>query len=160
MLTAMARLEPGDPAPAFTLPDQDGRPVSLQDFEGGPVIVYFYPADDTPGCTKEACQFNENLSAFSRSGAKVVGISPDGAVKHTKFREKYGLSFPLLSDPDHEVMAAYGAWGEKTMYGKKTVGTIRSTFLVGDDGKILRSWYSVKADGHAAKVLDALQQTA
>jgi len=156
----MARLEPGDIAPSFTLPDHDGRPVSLEDFAGAPVIVYFYPADDTPGCTKEACQFNENLTAFSGSGAAVVGISPDGAAKHTKFREKYGLAFPLLSDPEHTVMSEYGAWGEKTMYGKKTVGTIRSTFLVGADGKIVRSWYSVKADGHAAKVLDALQHAA
>jgi len=133
--------------------------VSLADLRGSPVIVYFYPADDTPGCTKEACQMNELLSDFSGSGAKVVGISPDGSAKHVKFREKYGLAFPLLSDPGHEVMTAYGAWGEKTMYGKKTVGTIRSTFLVGADGRILRSWYSVKADGHAAKVLEALRQT-
>jgi thioredoxin-dependent peroxiredoxin len=152
----MARLEAGDKAPAFTLPDQDAALVSLKDFAGGPVVVYFYPADDTPGCTKEACQFNENLSAFSRSGARVVGISPDGAAKHTKFREKYGLTFPLLSDPEHEVMEAYGAWGEKTMYGKKTVGTIRSTFLVDEKGKVSRAWYNVRADGHAAKVLDEL----
>jgi thioredoxin-dependent peroxiredoxin len=153
----MARLEAGDTAPPFTLPDQDGRPVSLSGFTGSPVVVYFYPADDTPGCTKEACQFNENLSAFNRSGAKVVGISPDGAAKHVKFREKYGLEFPLLSDPGHQVMETYGAWGEKTLYGKKTVGTIRSTFLVDAKGKIARAWYSVKADGHAAKVLEELQ---
>ena len=156
----MPRLEPGDRAPAFTLPDQDGRPVSLADFAGSPVVVYFYPADDTPCCTKEACQFNENLSAFGRSGAAVVGISPDGAAKHVRFREKYGLAFPLLSDPGHEVMTAYGAWGDKTMYGKKTVGTIRSTFLVGDDGRIARAWYNVKADGHATKVLEELERTA
>ncbi len=153
----MARLSEGDTAPAFTLPDQDGKPVSLKDFSGSTVIVYFYPADDTPGCTKEACQFNENLSAFQRSGAKVVGISPDGAAKHVKFRDKYGLAFPLLSDPDHRVMEAYGAWGEKTMYGKKTVGTIRSTFVVDAGGKIARAWYGVRADGHAAKVLETLQ---
>lgn len=153
----MARLSPGDRAPAFTLPDQDGKPVSLRDFKGSTVIVYFYPADDTPGCTKEACQFNENLSAFQRSGAKVVGISPDGAAKHVKFRDKYGLAFPLLSDPEHQVMEAYGAWGEKTMYGKKSVGTIRSTFLVDGSGKIAHSWYNVRADGHAAKVLETLR---
>jgi peroxiredoxin Q/BCP len=153
----MARLSSGDRAPAFTLPDQDGKPVSLRDFKGSTVIVYFYPADDTPGCTKEACQFNENLSAFQRSGAKVVGISPDGAAKHVKFRDRYGLAFPLLSDPEHRVMEAYGAWGEKTMYGKKTVGTIRSTFLVDGSGKIAHSWYNVRADGHAAKVLETLQ---
>ena len=152
----MARLAAGDAAPAFTLPDQDGRPVELRDFAGSTVIVYFYPADDTPGCTKEACQFNENLSAFQRAGAKVVGISPDGAAKHVKFREKYGLSFPLLSDPEHQVMEKYGAWGEKTMYGKKTVGTIRSTFLVDPSGKIAQAWYNVRADGHATKVLETL----
>jgi thioredoxin-dependent peroxiredoxin len=153
---AMARLEGGDKAPKFTLPDHNGEKVSLKDFAGSPVVVYFYPADDTPGCTKEACQFNDNLRAFSRSGAAVVGISPDGAAKHTRFREKYGLKFPLLSDPEHSVMEAYGAWGEKTMYGKKTVGTIRSTFLVDGRGVVTRAWYNVRADGHAAKVLEEL----
>jgi thioredoxin-dependent peroxiredoxin len=152
----MPRLDAGATAPGFTLPDQDEHPVSLGDFAGAPVVVYFYPADDTPGCTKEACQFNDNLQAFSRAGVAVLGISPDGAAKHTRFREKYGLRFPLLSDPDHTVMEAYGAWGEKTMYGKKTVGTIRSTFLVGPDGTIDRAWYNVRADGHAEKVLEAL----
>jgi thioredoxin-dependent peroxiredoxin len=152
----MARLEAGDKAPAFTLPDQDARPVSLKDFAGKSVIVYFYPADDTPGCTKEACQFNENLQALQGAGAVVVGISPDGAAKHVKFRNKYGLAFPLLSDPEHSTMEAYGAWGEKTMYGKKTVGTIRSTFLIDPKGIVTRAWYNVRADGHAAKVLDEL----
>ena len=152
----MARIDAGDRAPAFTLPDQDGTKVALKDFLGAPVVVYFYPADDTPGCTKEACQFNENLTTFNRAGVKVVGISPDGAIKHQRFREKYGLKFPLLSDPEHSVMESYGAWGEKTMYGKKTVGTIRSTFLVDEDGDVARAWYSVKADGHAAKVLEEL----
>jgi peroxiredoxin Q/BCP len=152
---AMARLEAGEKAPEFTLPDQDGNPVSLADFSGTPVVVYFYPADDTPGCTKEACQFNDNLTAFDAAGVAVVGISPDGAAKHTRFREKYGLRFPLLSDPDHRVMEKYGAWGEKTMYGRKTVGTIRSTFLVDATGSIARAWYNVRADGHAAKVLEA-----
>ena len=153
----MARLLAGDAAPAFTLPDQGGRLVALRDFAGSTVIVYFYPADDTPGCTKEACQFNENLGAFQRSGAKVLGISPDSPAKHVKFREKYGLELPLLSDPDHRVMEAYGAWGEKTMYGRKTVGTSRSTFVVDGEGKVVRSWYNVRADGHAAKVLGTLQ---
>ena len=153
----MARLETGDKAPKFTLMDHDERKVALKDFAGQPVVVYFYPADDTPGCTKEACQFNDNLRAFSRAGAKVVGISPDGAAKHTRFRAKYSLKFPLLSDPGHEVMTAYGAWGEKTMYGKKTVGTIRSTFLVDGKGTIARAWYNVRADGHAAKVLEELK---
>jgi peroxiredoxin Q/BCP len=154
----MARLEPGEKAPLFTLPDQDEKSVSLKSFKGAPVVVYFYPADDTPGCTKEACQFNDNLRAFSRAGAKVVGISPDGAAKHTRFREKYGLKFPLLSDPDHETMSAYGAWGEKTMYGKKTVGTIRSTFLVDAKGVLAKVWYNVRADGHAEKVLEQLAE--
>ena len=149
----MGTLAAGDRAPAFTLPDQDGNPVSLADFAGSPVVVYFYPKDDTPGCTKEACQFNDNLRDFSRAGAAVVGISPDGQEAHRKFRAKYGLTFPLLSDPDHAVMSAYGAWGEKTLYGKKTVGVIRSTFLVDAEGRITRRWYNVRADGHAAKVL-------
>jgi thioredoxin-dependent peroxiredoxin len=152
----MARLEAGKKAPAFTLPDQDEQKVSLKDFAGNPVVVYFYPADDTPGCTKEACQFNDNLRAFSRAGVAVLGISPDGAEKHRKFRSKYGLKFPLLSDPTHKVMEAYGAWGEKTMYGKKTVGVIRSTFLVNEKGVIQRAWYNVRADGHAEKVLEEL----
>jgi peroxiredoxin Q/BCP len=117
------------------------------------VVVYFYPADDTPGCTKEACQFNDNLRAFDRAGVAVVGISPDGAEAHRKFRAKYKLRFPLLSDVDHAVMERYGAWGEKTLYGKKTVGVIRSTFLVGPDGKVANAWYHVRADGHADKVL-------
>jgi peroxiredoxin Q/BCP len=147
------RLEPGDKAPAFTLADQDGNKVSLRDYAGAPVVVYFYPADDTPGCTKEACQFNDNLRAFSRAGAAVLGISPDGAEKHSAFRKKYGLRFPLLTDAGHAVMERYGAWGEKTLYGKKSVGVIRSTFLVGPDGKVQRAWYHVKADGHAEKVL-------
>lgn len=150
----MARLEAGDEAPAFTLPDQDGEPVSLGDFAGRRVIVYFYPKDDTPGCTKEACQFNDNLAAFERAGAPVVGISPDPAESHQAFRAKYGLGLRLLSDPDHAVMEAYGAWGEKILYGRPTTGVIRSTFLVDEAGKIARAWYQVKADGHAAKVLD------
>jgi thioredoxin-dependent peroxiredoxin len=155
----MAKLEAGDNAPAFTLPDQDGNPVKLTSFKGQQVIVYFYPADDTPGCTKEACQFNDNLKAFEKAGVAVLGISPDKAEKHVKFRTKYKLKFPLLTDADKAVMQKYGAWGEKTMYGKKTVGTIRSTFLVGPNGKIQRSWYNVRADGHAAKVLETLGES-
>jgi peroxiredoxin Q/BCP len=154
----MAKLEAGSTAPAFTLPDQDGNPVKLSDFKGQQVIVYFYPADDTPGCTKEACQFNDNLKTFEKAGVAVLGISPDGAAKHTKFRTKYSLKFPLLTDSDKKVMEKYGAWGEKTMYGKKTVGTIRSTFLVGPNGKIQRVWSHVRADGHAAKVLEAVSE--
>ncbi len=153
----MARLVEGDKAPAFTLPDKDGRQVSLVELiSQGPAVVYFYPADDTPGCTKEACQFNETLQAFSSARANVVGISPDPPEKHRRFSEKYGLSFALLCDPDHTVMERYGAYGEKTMYGKKVTGVIRSTFLVRPDGTIQRAWYNVRADGHAAKVLAEL----
>ena len=152
----MPRLEAGGRAPAFTLPDQDGHKVSLSSFAGSPVVVYFYPADDTPGCTKEACQFNDNLRAFQRAKVAVLGISPDDDESHRTFRAKYGLKFPLLSDPGHKVMEKYGAWGEKTLYGKKTVGVIRSTFLVGADGKLARVWYNVRADGHAEKVLAEL----
>ncbi len=149
----MPKLEAGDEAPPFTLPDQDGTDLALADFAGKRVVVYFYPADDTPGCTKEACQFNDNLASFAAAGVPVVGISPDGSAKHRRFREKYGLRFPLLSDPDHVVMERYGAWGEKTMYGRKVTGVIRSTFVIGPDGRIERAWYNVRADGHAAKVL-------
>jgi peroxiredoxin Q/BCP len=152
----MGKLAAGDNAPAFTLPDQDGRPVSLQDFAGRRVVVYFYPRDDTPGCTKEACQFNDNLHAFAKAKVPVLGISADSADKHRKFREKFGLTFPLLTDTDHTVGEAYGAWGEKTLYGKKSIGVIRSTFLIAADGTIARPWYHVKADGHAAKVLAEL----
>jgi thioredoxin-dependent peroxiredoxin len=153
----MSRLEAGNKAPAFSLPDQDGKLVALKDLKGKPAVVYFYPADDTPGCTKEACQFNDNLATFNRAGVRIVGISPDGAIKHQRFRDKYGLKFPLLSDPEHKVMEAYGAWGEKTMYGKKTVGVIRSTFLLDDKGVVARAWYNVRADGHADKVLEEVR---
>ena len=153
----MGKLAAGDKAPSFTLPDQDGKDVSLADFAGNPVVVYFYPKDDTPGCTKEACQFNDNLRAFSKAKVPVVGISADSAEKHQAFRSKYGLKFSLLTDKDHSVGEAYGAWGEKTLYGKKSIGVIRSTFLIGPDGKVLRPWYHVKADGHADKVLAELE---
>ena len=152
----MAKLAAGDKAPAFTLTDQDGQKVSLKDFAGQQVVVYFYPRDDTPGCTKEACQFNDNLRSFTRAKVPVLGISGDSGEKHQKFRAKYGLKFPLLTDADHSVGEAYGAWGEKTLYGKKSVGVIRSTFLIAADGRIARPWYHVKADGHAAKVLAEL----
>ena len=154
----MGKLAPGDKAPAFTLPDQDGKPVSLKDFAGHSVVVYFYPRDDTPGCTKEACQFNDNLRAFARAKVAVLGISADSAEKHRAFRSKYKLKFPLLTDTDHTVGEAYGAWGEKTLYGKKSIGVIRSTFLVAPDGTIARPWYHVKADGHADKVLAELAE--
>ena len=150
----MPKLEAGAKAPAFTLPGAEGTKVSLSGFAGRKVVIYFYPRDDTPGCTKEACQFNDALSQFEGLGIPVIGISPDKQAAHVKFRDKYGLQFPLLSDPDHTVMEKYGAWGEKTMYGKVTTGVIRSTFLIDEKGKIARAWYHVKADGHAAKVLE------
>ncbi len=153
----MPKLEVGSPAPKFTLEDHNSKKVSLSSFSGGRVVVYFYPKDDTPGCTKEACQFNDNLAAFKRAKVPVIGISPDDASSHKKFRSRYGLGFPLLSDPDHKVMEKYGAWGEKTLYGRKTTGVIRSSFLIGPNGRIERAWYNVRADGHADSVLAALE---
>jgi peroxiredoxin Q/BCP len=152
----MGKLQAGEDAPGFTATDQDGEAVSLSDFAGRRVVVYFYPADDTPGCTKEACQFNEALESFAAAGADVLGISPDAAASHQRFRSKYDLHLRLLSDPEHQVMEAYGAWGEKTLYGRKSVGVIRSTFLVSPAGVIEKAWYNVRADGHAAKVLAEL----
>jgi thioredoxin-dependent peroxiredoxin len=152
----MPKLQAGDPAPQFSLPDQDGKPVSLADFKGSKLLVYFYPKDDTPGCTKEACQFNENLQAFQQAKVPVIGISADSAATHVKFRNKYGLQFPLLTDASRQVMEQYGAYGEKMMYGKRVTGVIRSTFLIDTASNIEKAWYSVKADGHAAKVLEGL----
>ena len=152
----MGKLAAGDKAPTFTLQDSEGKKVSLASFKGQRVIVYFYPRDDTPGCTKEACQFNDNLAQFQAAGVPVVGISPDSTASHVKFRNKYGLNFALLSDPTKATMEAYGAYGEKMMYGKPVTGVIRSTFLIDEKGKIAKAWYSVKADGHAAKVLAEL----
>jgi peroxiredoxin Q/BCP len=152
----MTRLAVGKKAPAFTLSDQDGEKVSLRDFVGRRVVVYFYPADDTPGCTKEACQFNDEFAAFKKLDVTVIGVSPDNAEKHQAFRAKYGLKFALLSDPDKSVMTKYGAFGEKMMYGKKVMGVIRSTFVIGPTGKIEHAFYGVRADGHPAKVLATL----
>ena len=145
-------LAPGDPAPDFTLPDADGRPVSLASFRGQRVIVYFYPAAMTPGCTKEACDFRDNLSDLGNKGIAVLGISPDQPAKLAKFRDKEGLTFPLLSDPARTVLQAYGAYGEKVLYGKTTVGVIRSTFVVDAEGNIEKALYGVKATGHVARL--------
>jgi peroxiredoxin Q/BCP len=154
----MARLEPGVKAPAFTLLNQNGQKVALKDFIGTRVVVYFYPADDTPGCTKEACQFNSELLAFKKLNVSVLGISPDDAAAHVAFRSKYSLTFDLLSDPDKKVMAKYGAFGEKMLYGKVVQGVIRSTFVVGPTGTIEHAWYAVHADGHPARVLASLER--
>jgi thioredoxin-dependent peroxiredoxin len=153
----MGKLEQGADAPDFTLPDQDGNMVSLKDFRGQKVVVYFYPADMTSGCTKEACQFNDNLQQFRQAQVTVLGVSPDGADSHQAFRAKHGLTFALLTDADHAVMDQYGAWGEKIRYGKTSIGVLRSTFLVDEQGHIARAWYNVRADGHAEKVLEEAQ---
>jgi peroxiredoxin Q/BCP len=148
------RLAPGDPAPDFTLPDADGNPISLSMLRGTRVIVYFYPAAMTPGCTKEACDFRDNLDSLD---AEVIGISPDPPAKLAKFRDRDALTFPLLSDPDHAVGQAYGAYGEKKLYGKTTTGVIRSTFVIDADGTIEKAMYGVKATGHVGRLLAELK---
>ncbi|MEZ0364278.1 thioredoxin-dependent thiol peroxidase [Mycobacterium sp. pUA109] len=151
-MTDTARLQPGDTAPAFSLPDADGNPVSLADYRGRRVVVYFYPAASTPGCTKQACDFRDNLRDLGDAGLDVVGISPDKPAKLAKFRDAEGLTFPLLSDPERSVLTAWGAYGEKKMYGKTVQGVIRSTFVVDEQGKIAVAQYNVKATGHVAKL--------
>jgi peroxiredoxin Q/BCP len=151
-MTAATQLKAGDPAPDFTLPDADGNPVSLHDFRGQRVIVYFYPAAMTPGCTTQACDFRDSLAELNGAGVAVVGISPDPVGKLAEFREKESLTFPLLSDVDKQVLNAYGAYGEKNNYGKLVMGVIRSTFVVDPDGKIEQAQYNVKATGHVAKL--------
>jgi peroxiredoxin Q/BCP len=146
------RLAPGDAAPDFTLPDADGRDVTLSSLRGQRVIIYFYPAAMTPGCTKQACDFRDSKRDLSDAGYAVLGISPDTPAKLAKFRDRDGLTFPLLSDPGLDVLKAYGAYGEKMLYGKKSVGVIRSTFVVDADGKIDRAYYAVKATGHVARL--------
>jgi len=152
-------IEPGKTAPAFTLTDQTGQRISLKDFRGKDVIVYFYPKDDTPGCTKEACGFRDSWDELRELGVAVIGISPDSQGSHHRFAQKYDLPFTLLSDPDRTVMATYGAYGEKTMYGKTTMGVIRSTVWIGPDGKVKKRWPRVsKAADHPAKVLEAVTE--
>ncbi|MDQ1630483.1 MAG: thioredoxin-dependent peroxiredoxin [Frankiaceae bacterium] len=152
----MPRLEPGDPAPDFTLSDADGNEVSLADHRGKRVIVYFYPAASTPGCTKQACDFRDNLAELESQDFTVLGISPDKPAKLAKFRDAQSLTFPLLSDPDRTVLEAYGAFGEKKLYGKTTVGVIRSTFVIDAEGRIEKALYNVKATGHVAKLMREL----
>ena len=154
----MAKIAVGRPAPDFTLTDAGGRRVSLADFRGKDVVVYFYPKDDTPGCTKEACGFRDHWKELERAGVAVLGISPDGAESHVKFAQKYRLPFVLLSDPDRTVMTVWGAYGEKMLYGKKTTGVIRSTVWVGPDGTVRKHWARVPdAAKHPVQVLQAVR---
>jgi thioredoxin-dependent peroxiredoxin len=148
----MTRLSPGDTAPDFTLGDDQGRQVSLADLRGGKVIVYFYPAAMTPGCTKQACDFSDSLESLQSAGYTVLGISPDKPEKLAKFRERDGLTITLLSDPDKEVLGAWGTFGEKQMYGKTVQGVIRSTFVIDEDGKVEVAQYNVRATGHVDKL--------
>jgi peroxiredoxin Q/BCP len=150
------RLAPGDPAPDFTLSDADGNQVTLSSLRGQRVIVYFYPAAMTPGCTTQACDFRDSEQSLAAAGLAVIGISPDSPARLAKFREKESLNFPLLSDPDHATEEAYGTYGEKVTYGKKSVGVIRSTFVVGADGRIEQAHYGVKATGHVARLRQEL----
>jgi peroxiredoxin Q/BCP len=151
-------IEEGKKAPAFTLTDASGKKVTLADFAGRHVILYFYPKDDTPGCTKEACGFRDDWKELQKVGAVVLGVSADDAASHQRFAAKYKLPFPLLSDPDRKVMTTYGAYGEKMMYGKKTTGVIRSTVWIGPDGKVRKHWARVAdAAAHPEKVLEALR---
>jgi thioredoxin-dependent peroxiredoxin len=149
-------LEEGTKAPDFTLPADDGTRVKLSALRGQPVVLYFYPKDDTPGCTKEACSFRDRKKELTKLGTKVFGISADTLESHGKFRDKFKLNFPLLADVDHKVAERFGAWREKNMYGKKSLGIQRSTFLIDRDGKIAKVWKAVKVDGHDQQVLDAL----
>ncbi len=152
-------IEEGKKAPAFTLPDTHGDKVALKDFAGQTVVLYFYPKDDTPGCTKQACGFRDLSKKIEKHNAVILGVSPDSPESHQKFTAKYKLPFTLLCDPDKKVMTKYGAFGEKMMYGKKTTGVIRSTVIIGPDGKVLKHWKKVpKAADNPAKVLEALEE--
>ena len=153
----MTTLSAGDPAPDFTLPDHSGNPVSLSGLRGRKVVLYFYPKDDTPGCTKQACSLRDRWDDIAATGALVYGISADSTDSHVKFRTKYGLQFPLLADTEHQVAEAYGTWVEKNLYGKKSMGIERSSFLVGEDGTVERVWRRVKPDDHTELVLEALR---
>ena len=150
-------LSPGDKAPSFSLQSDTGETVSLDGLRGRKVVLYFYPKDDTPGCTVEACEFRDSWSAVKKTGAALFGVSPDKIESHQKFKKKFDLPFPLLADPDHTAAEAYGAWGEKSMYGKKYLGILRTTFVIDEKGKIARVFEKVKPEGHAAQVLEALR---
>lgn len=153
-------IEPGKKAPAFSLTSDSGEKVKLADLAGSPVVLYFYPKDDTPGCTRQACNFRDRLGEITKLGARVIGVSPDDAKSHAKFRDKYTLNFPLLIDTDHKVAEKYGAWREKNMYGKKSMGIQRSTYLIGADGKVVKVWKKVSVDGHDDQVIAALTELA
>jgi len=150
-------LKIGDPAPAFTLPSTAGEPISLAGLSGRKVVVYFYPKDDTSGCTKEAQEFSALKPDFTAAGAEVIGVSPDGLKSHAKFKDKYALDLTLASDEDREMLQAYGVWVEKSMYGKKYMGVERTTVLIGADGRVAQVWPKVKVPGHAAEVLSAVK---
>ena len=154
----MSLIDPGKKAPAFSLPDQAGTTHALADYEGQPVVLYFYPKDDTPGCTTESCAFQDNLPKFKKSKAAVLGMSVLDSASKAKFADKHGLKFPLLADEDHAVIEKYGVWQEKSMYGKKYMGVARTTSLIGPDGKVVKRWDGVKVDGHAEEVLAAVQE--
>lgn len=154
----MAIPDVGEKAPAFSLEDQSGKTVKLSDFKGKTVVLYFYPKDDTPGCTREACAFRDEHSALKKAGAVVLGVSPDSGPSHAKFAGKYKLPFPLLADTDHAISEKYGAWGEKSLYGRKFMGITRSTFLIDASGKVARVWPKVKVDGHVDQVLEAIRE--
>lgn len=149
-------LKEGDKAPGFELPRDGGSTVKLSEFKGKPVVVYFYPKDDTSGCTKEAIGFSQNIDAFREAGAEIIGISPDSVKSHDKFRDKHGLHVILLADPERKAIEAYGVWVEKKMYGRAYMGVDRSTFLIGKDGSIKRVWRNVKVPGHVEEVLEAV----
>lgn len=149
--------EIGSPAPSFTLASDSGEKITLSDLKGAPVVLYFYPRDDTPGCTKEACSFRDASSELKALGAVVLGVSPDDVASHAKFRDKYQLNFPLLADPDHHVAEQYGAWREKNMYGKKSMGIQRSTFLIDAHGDVAQLWKRVTVDGHDQQVIEAVR---
>lgn len=149
-------VEEGEKAPDFSLADDNGNKVKLSALRGAPVVVYFYPKDDTPGCTREACSFRDRRSQIAKAGIKVLGISPDSVESHADFRDKFKLNFPLLADVDHKVAERYGAWRERNMYGKKTMGIQRSTFLIDADGRVAKVWKAVQVDGHDEKVMEAV----
>lgn len=153
----MTPLTEGAEAPDFTLESDSGETVSLSRLRGKPVVLYFYPRDDTPGCTTEACEFRDAWAEVKRTGAVVLGVSPDTAASHKKFKSKFRLPFPLLADPDHQVAERYGAWGERSMYGRKFLGLLRTTFVIGPDGRIRKVFERVKPKGHAAAVLESLR---